>query len=55
VTTFAIVIVRGYRPGTVEILGALITIGALVAANMLTRRRAPRLVVETDVELAEAA
>ena len=55
VTTFAIEIVRGYRPGTVEILGALITIGALVAANMLTRRRAPRLVVEDDVGLAEAA
>ena len=54
VTTFAIEIVRGYRPGAVEILGALIAIGALVAANTLARRRPPALVVD-DVELAEAA
>lgn len=55
VTTFAITIVRGYRPGAVEVLGAVITIGALVAANVLTRRRAPAHVVVPEVELPEAA
>ena len=40
VTTFAIVIVRGYRPGAVELGGAALTIGALVASNLLVRRSA---------------
>ena len=38
VTTFAIEIVRGYRPNAVELLGAALTIGALVANNLLARR-----------------
>ena len=40
VTTFAIVIVRGYRPGAVELGGAALTILALVASNLLVRRSA---------------
>jgi drug/metabolite transporter (DMT)-like permease len=58
VTTFAIEIARGYRPGAVELAGAVLTIAALVANNLLTRRarlaeheRAPA----AEVELAEAA
>jgi drug/metabolite transporter (DMT)-like permease len=39
VTTFAIEIVRGYRPNAVELGGAALTIGALVASNLLNRRR----------------
>jgi drug/metabolite transporter (DMT)-like permease len=42
VTTFVIEIVRGYRPGTLELAGAALTIGALVANNVLTRRPKPR-------------
>jgi drug/metabolite transporter (DMT)-like permease len=38
VTTFAIEIVRGYRPNLVELAGAALTIGALVANNLLLRR-----------------
>jgi drug/metabolite transporter (DMT)-like permease len=38
VTTFAIEIVRGYRPGPAELSGAALTIGALVANNLLARR-----------------
>lgn len=38
VTTFAIEIVRGYRPGPVELGGAALTIAALVANNLVTRR-----------------
>jgi drug/metabolite transporter (DMT)-like permease len=41
VTTFAIEIVRGYRPNAVELLGAALTIGALVASNLLARRTRP--------------
>jgi drug/metabolite transporter (DMT)-like permease len=39
VSTFTIEIVRGYRPGGLELAGAVITVGALVANNLLTRRR----------------
>lgn len=39
VTTFAVEIVRGYRPGGVELVGAALTIAALVAANLVTRTR----------------
>jgi drug/metabolite transporter (DMT)-like permease len=56
VTTFAIEIVRGYRPGAVELGGAALTIAALVANNLVTRR--PRRANETaeDYEgLLEAA
>jgi hypothetical protein len=38
VTTFAIETVRGYRPGPVELAGAVLTIAALVANNLLSRR-----------------
>ncbi len=38
VTTFAIEIVRGYRPNAVELVGAGLTISALVANNLLGRR-----------------
>ena len=39
VTTFTIEIARGYRPGTVELAGAGLTIAALVANNLVQRRR----------------
>jgi drug/metabolite transporter (DMT)-like permease len=39
VTTFAIEIARGYRPNALEVLGAAITLGALVTANLLARRQ----------------
>jgi len=42
VTTFAIEIVRGYRPNVAELLGAGLTIGALVANNLLARSRGRR-------------
>jgi drug/metabolite transporter (DMT)-like permease len=54
VTTFAIEIVRGYRPNAVEVLGAALTIGALVASNLLARRSAPAAAT-TSVALPEAA
>jgi drug/metabolite transporter (DMT)-like permease len=38
VTTFAIEIVRGYRPNAVELVGAAVTIAALVANNLVARR-----------------
>jgi drug/metabolite transporter (DMT)-like permease len=41
VTTFAIEIVRGYRPNAVELAGAALTISALVANNLLGRRVVP--------------
>jgi drug/metabolite transporter (DMT)-like permease len=47
VTTFAIEIVRGYRPGAVELGGAALTIAALVANNVLLRR-APQPVVARE-------
>jgi drug/metabolite transporter (DMT)-like permease len=40
VVTFAVEIGRGYRPGEFEILGALLTIAALVFANLAARPRA---------------
>jgi len=40
VTTFGIEIVRGYRPGAVELGGAALTIAALVANNLLVRKAA---------------
>lgn len=40
VTTFAIETARGYRPGVAELLGALLTISALVGSNLAQRRRA---------------
>jgi drug/metabolite transporter (DMT)-like permease len=38
VVTFAVEIGRGYRPGTVEMLGALLTVAALVFANLAGRQ-----------------
>jgi len=53
VTTFAIEIVRGYRPGSLEAAGAVLTIGALVASNLHARvSRAP---APETFELPEAA
>ncbi|MFC4146527.1 DMT family transporter [Micromonospora mangrovi] len=39
VTTFVVQTARGYRPGVVELVGAALTIAALVAANLVTRSR----------------
>jgi len=39
ITTFAIEIARGYRPVALELVGAGITVAALVAINLLQRRR----------------
>ncbi|MBM0234206.1 DMT family transporter [Micromonospora sp. STR1_7] len=39
VTTFAVQIARGYRPDPVEVIGAAITIAALIAANLANRAR----------------
>ena len=58
VTTFAIEIVRGYRPNAVELVGAALTIGALVANNLLARRSRKRGFQEArprEAELPEAA
>jgi drug/metabolite transporter (DMT)-like permease len=53
VSTFAIEIVRGYRPGVVELAGALLTIGALVTDNLIRRRQAERAVeVPRDARVA---
>src|SRR6185503_14006930 len=58
VTTFAIEIARGYRPNAVELAGAGLTIGALVANNLVARR--PRAAERDEaspgeIELREAA
>jgi len=37
VTTFVIEIVRGYRPGALELAGGTLTVAALLANNLLTR------------------
>jgi drug/metabolite transporter (DMT)-like permease len=46
IVTFAVEIGRGYQPGEWEILGALLTIAALVAANVAAR---PRRVLEPEL------
>ncbi|HEU5477939.1 MAG TPA: DMT family transporter [Gaiellaceae bacterium] len=51
VTTFVIEIVRGYRPGALELAGAALTIGALVANNLLTRRSEVSRVEADDAAL----
>jgi len=56
VTTFAIEIVRGYRPGAVELAGATLTIAALVANNLVSRRPSPMAeIAPAYEELFEAA
>ena len=58
VTTFAIEIVRGYRPNAGELAGDALTIGALVANNLVIRRvRRDQRSEEPEygVELPEAA
>ncbi len=57
ITTFAIEIARGYRPNAVEILGAAMTVGALVVANVVVRRRAaaPSPIRGVEQALPEAA
>lgn len=46
VTTFTIVIAAGYRPGLLEIVGALVVIGALVINNLAARRAAARVLAQ---------
>jgi drug/metabolite transporter (DMT)-like permease len=56
VTTFAIETVRGYRPGPLELGGAVLTLAALVANNLLSRRAVDAERAALDSEpLAEAA
>jgi drug/metabolite transporter (DMT)-like permease len=59
VTTFAIEIARGYRPNAAELAGAALTICALVASNLLARRRphpvGRRQPVSVEAEPARAA
>ena len=58
VTTFAIEIARGYRPNGIELLGAGLTVGALVANNLLVRRSRARSAAPLpprEAELPEAA
>jgi drug/metabolite transporter (DMT)-like permease len=47
ISTFAIETIRGYRPSPLELAGAAITVGALVANNLLTR---PHRISEADAE-----
>jgi drug/metabolite transporter (DMT)-like permease len=54
VTTFAIEIVRGYRPNGVELAGAALTIAALVANNLLARRHPRPSLVDEPLELEPA-
>jgi drug/metabolite transporter (DMT)-like permease len=57
VVAFAVQIGRGYRPAALEIAGAVITVLALVGANLLSRQRRPRLepLPQFERELAKAA
>ncbi len=55
VTTFAIEIVRGYRPNAIELGGAALTIAALVANNVATRTKSAARAEQLDYEYAEAA
>ncbi len=59
ITTFAIEIARGYRPAALELVGAALTIGALVASNLVLRRRTQRrpvpVLAATELEHARAA
>ncbi|HEY7603427.1 MAG TPA: DMT family transporter [Gaiellaceae bacterium] len=53
VSTFTIETIRGYRPSPLELVGAVITVGALVANNLLTRSQAAPEQLEAEPEEAE--
>jgi drug/metabolite transporter (DMT)-like permease len=55
VTTSVIEIARGSRPGALELAGAALTIAALVANNVLTRRPQPRPAQEDSAPAWEPA
>jgi drug/metabolite transporter (DMT)-like permease len=58
ISTFTIETIRGYRPSLLELVGALITVAALVANNLLARPRPadrPEADQESADELLEAA
>jgi drug/metabolite transporter (DMT)-like permease len=55
VTTFVIEIARGYRPVALELVGAALTIGALVANNVLGRRKPAVVLRPEPLELRRAA
>jgi drug/metabolite transporter (DMT)-like permease len=55
VVTFAVQVVRGYRPVPVELAGAVLTVGALVAANLAMRVRPKREIVVDHVPVSSAA
>ena len=58
VTTFAIAIARGYRPGVVELFGAALTVAALAGANLYARRphsREEPTTARAEKQLLEAA
>lgn len=52
VTTFVVQTARGYRPGVVELVGAALTIAALIAANLATRSRAATTLAAVPVPVA---
>ena len=54
VSTFTIEIARGYRPHALELAGAAIAIGALVANNLLSRPSPEQEVTKSEGELLEA-
>jgi drug/metabolite transporter (DMT)-like permease len=53
VSTFTIETIRGYRPSPLELAGAVITIGALVANNLLARSRPSAEQPEAEPEPAD--
>jgi drug/metabolite transporter (DMT)-like permease len=55
ISTFTIEIARGYKPGALELTGAVITITALVANNLLSRPRRRPAEVQHGMELSRAA
>ena len=48
ISTFVIEIARGYRPDWAELAGAMLTIAALTANNLLTRRTVPLAEIERE-------
>jgi drug/metabolite transporter (DMT)-like permease len=55
VVTFAVQVVRGYRPVPVELAGAALTVGALVAANLAMRVRPEQEIAVDHVPVSPAA